>query len=359
MRESSLQVTPSSYTVAQYCDQIDGGTVVVNREYQRSPKVWPAAARSYLIDTILNGYPIPKLSLYQKTDLRSRRTIYEIVDGQQRTEAIQDFFTDRLRLTGKSEYAGSRLSQLDEDVQQRFLSYQLSVDIFSSATDSDIRQVFRRMNSYNVPLNRQEKRHATHQGPFKWFIVEMSELYAQALKDMGVFNESQLSRMNDARLLTDLCFTFTHGLRSQSEAALDDYYDQREEDFAEETEMRARISTIFDVILGWPDLHRGPLMTAYNFFSLGVAVAHRIMPAEALQATYAVAEPLDLQEEFVLPNLGSLAVALDDPADFPQFSDFIAASRAATNRLGPRQVRHRWLSRALEPRLIVEATTAA
>jgi hypothetical protein len=89
----------------------------------------------------------------------------------------------KLRLTADSDFAGNRFSNLDEELQQRFLAYQLGVDIFANADESQIRQVFRRMNSYNVPLNRQEKRHATHQGPLKWFIVDMSDLCALTYAD--------------------------------------------------------------------------------------------------------------------------------------------------------------------------------
>ena len=38
--------------------------ISVNRNYQRSNAIWPAAARSFLIDSMLCGFPIPKLSLY-------------------------------------------------------------------------------------------------------------------------------------------------------------------------------------------------------------------------------------------------------------------------------------------------------
>ena len=79
-----MKLTTTTFTVAEYCDQMIAGSIIINSDYQRSPKVWPPAAKSYLIDSVLLGYPIPKLSLYQKTDLRSRKTIKEIVDGQQR-----------------------------------------------------------------------------------------------------------------------------------------------------------------------------------------------------------------------------------------------------------------------------------
>lgn len=45
-----MQVTASSFTVAEYCEQMRERSIVVNHDYQRSERVWPPAARSYLID---------------------------------------------------------------------------------------------------------------------------------------------------------------------------------------------------------------------------------------------------------------------------------------------------------------------
>src|SRR5438067_2453856 len=99
--EAHMNVLPTTFTVAEYCQQMLAGAIIVNRDYQRSDKVWPPAARSFLIDTILLGYPLPKFSLHQNTDLKTRQTVKAIVDGQQRSMAIQDFFSDKLRLSGK------------------------------------------------------------------------------------------------------------------------------------------------------------------------------------------------------------------------------------------------------------------
>ena len=85
---------------------------------------------------------MPKLSLYQKTDLKSRKTIKEIVNGQQRSEAIRAFYADELRLSGHSEFAGKRFKQLEEEHQQRFLWSGLPVDVFVGATDAEIVQCF-------------------------------------------------------------------------------------------------------------------------------------------------------------------------------------------------------------------------
>jgi hypothetical protein len=346
-----MQVTPSTFTVAQYCRAFEAKEIVVNKEYQRG-RVWPPAARSYLIDTLLSGYPIPKMSLYQKTDLRTRQTVNEIVDGQQRSATIYDFFSNNLRLSARSSWGGQRYGDLDEDEQQRFLAYQLSVDLFVAATASDIRQVFRRMNSYTVPLNKQEQRHAIYQGDFKWFIVEMAELYSQALRDTGVFSERNLARMDDAKLLTDICFTLAEGVKSQSEKSLDDFYAKGETTYDMEAEMRLRLEQIFSLILAWRDLHNGPLMRSYQFYTLALAITHCLQPVDALQAVYEIDGPVTIDDAYALPNLTLLAEALGNPEAEPDLDGFVQASAAATIRIGPRTARFRWFCEALQPSLL-------
>ena len=142
------------------------------------------AAKSFLIETILLNYPIPKLSLFQKTDLRSRKTYKEIVDGQQRSRAILEFFEDKFRLSRSceiTEVAGKLYSQLAEEFQQDFLDYSLSVDLFVSANPIEIREVFRRINSYTVPLNPEEKRYSIYLG-----VTQLTEAYKEVVPNKPV-----------------------------------------------------------------------------------------------------------------------------------------------------------------------------
>jgi len=94
-----VTIVPTNKTVAEYCEEMRWKEIIINRNYQRSDRVWPSAARSYLIETIVLGFPIPKPSLYSVTDIRSRKTTKEIVDGQQRSTAIFEFLNDKLRLS--------------------------------------------------------------------------------------------------------------------------------------------------------------------------------------------------------------------------------------------------------------------
>jgi Protein of unknown function DUF262 len=349
-----MQVTSSTFTIAEYCEQMREKSILVNHDYQRSDKVWPPAARSYLIETILLGFPIPKLSLYQTTDLKTKKTKKEIVDGQQRSQVISDFLEGTFRLTNKGPFAGKLFSQLQEAEQQRYVDYGLTVDVFVGATSNEIRQVFRRMNSYTVPLNPQEKRHATHQGECKWFVVELVEKYSETLKKLGVFGERQLSRMSDAALLSDIVFTLLQGIKHAADRNLDHFYEVNESSFPEEQQLKNRVTTAMDRILAWPDIHGSALMKSYTFYSLVLAISHALAPIAQgnFNEIYPRNAPVILDPQFVLPNLTLLASAVDDPRAYPQLGDYIAACSKATTRFEQRKTRFIWLSRALEPNLL-------
>jgi hypothetical protein len=348
-----MQVTSSGFTVAEYCEQMRNGGIVVNHDYQRTDKVWPPAARSYLVDTILLGYPMPKLALHQTTDLKTKRTKKEIVDGQQRSQAIFDFLEDKYRISGSSEFVGNTFSQLQPEQQQKFVEYNLTVDLFVGATTEDIRQVFRRINSYTVPLNPQEKRHATHQGELKWAIVQLTEVYAGALKSLGVFKEKQLSRMADAALLADVVYTMQAGIKSASETNLDRYYLENEKLFVQGGMLIQRVRNAIDLVLTWPDIHESSLMKPYNFFTLILAISHAQDPIPVLDADFPRSAGMQIDTQFALPNLTALASALDDPQAYPSLAGYVLACSKATNRIEQRRARFQYQSEALNSALMV------
>ncbi len=63
----AMRSTNTNMTIAEYIEQIKLKQITINHDYQRTDKVWPISAKSNLIDTILNGYPIPKLIFSQMT----------------------------------------------------------------------------------------------------------------------------------------------------------------------------------------------------------------------------------------------------------------------------------------------------
>jgi len=70
--------------------------------YQRRGRLWSPSDKAYLIDSIINGYDIPKLYVADFTWGNSRLNLkslpYAIIDGKQRLEAIFDFFDGQIVL---------------------------------------------------------------------------------------------------------------------------------------------------------------------------------------------------------------------------------------------------------------------
>ncbi|WP_226551181.1 DUF262 domain-containing protein [Celeribacter naphthalenivorans] len=80
------------YSVKTLIELRQNKMLVVNDEYQRGA-VWSADQKKKLIDSMLRGYPIPILYLHKisrKVGLLSRDDL-EIIDGQQRLNAIYEF----------------------------------------------------------------------------------------------------------------------------------------------------------------------------------------------------------------------------------------------------------------------------
>jgi len=70
--------------------------------YQRRGNIWSELDRQFLIDSILNGYDVPKVYIADFTfgspQLNKKGKQYAVIDGKQRLSAIFDFFAARLVL---------------------------------------------------------------------------------------------------------------------------------------------------------------------------------------------------------------------------------------------------------------------
>ena len=351
-----MQAIQTSYSVADYCQGMERKDIVVNPQYQRSDRVWPPAARSFLIETMLLGFPTPKLSLYQVTDVKSKKSLREIVDGQQRSRAIFDYYNDNYRLSNTletKEVKGKRFSDLDEEFQRRFLEYAISADLFVAAVPDDIREMFRRINSYNVPLNPEEQRHARFQGDFKWFIYRLSRRYDNTFVNVGMFSEKQLIRLGDAKLLSEICHALLYGISTTSKSKLDRMYRDHEKQFPQQEDIESRLHRAISLLISFTEIHQGPLMRPYVVYALMLAITHMQEPVAPLIEVYPRnGGAYKIKRDVVLANLSRLAEALEDPDNNADLKAFIDASSGRTNVASQRETRFRWLCKALEPELL-------
>lgn len=345
-----MNVTPTNMTVAEYCQAMDRNEIRVNRDYQRSDKVWPPAARSYLIESLILGFPLPKFTHYIVTDLKSKHTYREIVDGQQRSKAIHDFANDKFLLSKSLEtdtITGRLYSTLDSEDKEAFLTATLSLDLLTATTREDVRQAFRRMNSYTVPLNAEEHRHAVYQGPFKWFLHRLAGRFGGVFVDIGLFNETQIVRMADTKLLAEVCHAILHGLTTTNKNTLDNLYKDNDRVFPMENELTRHLVFAVDQIRLWDDIHGGNLMRPYVAYSLLLAVIHVTSPIAKLENILRSPKLESIDETKALTNLTALSDSLED-SDVPDgFGEFVVACKSKTNVRSQRETRFRWLCRAL------------
>jgi hypothetical protein len=334
-------------SIADFCGSLDRKETVVDKRYQRSSEVWPSLARSYLVETILKGFPIPKLAIHQATDLRSRKTTKFIVDGQQRTMAIQAFYRGDLTLSRSLELedaAGRTYLDLPEPLQELFLSYVLDFDQFEAATDEDVREYFRRINSFTAPLNPEEQRHARYQGHMKWFILGLGERHSDTLVSLDVIQSRGIVRMADTKFFAEIINALLTGIVTTNKTILDAMYAKFDkEEVDRSVEMSSALDEAIDVVLRWPDLRGTALMRTHVFYSLLLAII-------ALQRRWPrLAELVPKAPISRNANLGllRLASAIEEPMANMDLKGFTDAAGGKTNVKAQREERVRWLGRAL------------
>ena len=176
------------------------------KELELSPKyqrnyVWNEKAKAYLIDTIIRGLPIPPIFLRQKTDVTTKSTTREIIDGQQRIRAILEYIVDEgfaIKTAHNKDYGGKKYSELDEDAQEAMLEYEILAEVVTEKDESSIYDMFARLNSNNYVLNKQEIRNSKYWGDFKVFIYRLASQYRDFFLNNKLLGDNDCARMRDA-----------------------------------------------------------------------------------------------------------------------------------------------------------------
>lgn len=351
-----MKIDGSTYSIAELHEMLDRKDLVVNRDYQRGPRLWPTGARSYFIDTILTGFPFPKLYFYEYLDRDARKTKREIVDGQQRISAIVDFHQGKYALTSVSrQFSGLRFSDLAEEVQDLFLGYPVPIDVIRNAEKGEILEMFRRMNAYTLPLNEAEKRHSTYQGTFKWFINETATERTAFFVEFGVFTNRQVVRMADAELLAEMVLSLERGILSSSNKLLSDLYKKYDDAFADENSYRERLREFFGYVAGnFGELRNSFLMKPYVVHSLFTAAMHNKygLPGVAEAIDLPPIGAIAVDAEKAAAGLQALALAHEGKDLEGEFGDYVWGCTGGTNREPRRVARVKHLSLALRGELL-------
>jgi hypothetical protein len=254
------QFDARAYSIADFVEWHGSGLLDLSPKFQRRG-VWNRAAKSFLIDTVLRGKPMPKVLLTQ--DLVGGRNVRTVVDGQQRIRTVLEFIGGGFTVlrAHNEDYHGRLYDQLDEDAKATILQYEIGVDLLFNVSLADMLDIFARINTYSVTLNTQEKLNAKYLGSFKTTAYELGHAYAGYWIDAGVLTDKQVSRMAEAQLASDLLVAFVGGVQTIKNIE--------------------RFYRLYEAAEGVPE----ELTTARQRFERAMAYAGAIYPADDLKNT--------------------------------------------------------------------------
>jgi len=165
------------------------GMLKANPEYQRGI-VWSTAQKKKLIDSVLRGYPLPRIYLHHisMTIAGMKSEGLEVIDGQQRINALSDFWQGAFKLFDPEKdaetakfprfireqpcaWAHQNFDGLSDDLKQAFLDTTIPVAHIETKDANEVRDLFVRLQA-GVPLSAQERRDA-FPGNFTDFILRL------------------------------------------------------------------------------------------------------------------------------------------------------------------------------------------
>lgn len=201
--------------------------------YQRR-SVWSDEKKSFLIDSILNNFPIPPIFLHQKIDTSTGKTQYDVIDGKQRLDSIIQFIQNKIPSASESasafseDIAGAFFKDLEGETlapyKGQFWKYSIPIEYIDSQDPAVIDDIFDRLNRNGEPLKGQELRNS------KYYDSSLLKLVIRLAK--MPFWETRLehldaSRMEDLEFVSELVFELLEGSPlAANQGMLDEMYEK-------------------------------------------------------------------------------------------------------------------------------------
>jgi len=173
--------------------------------YQRE-FIWKNENKSGFIESVLLGLPIPLMFFAQIEE-----GTFEIVDGAQRIQTLEQFLNNDLEL-GKlkklTTLKGFRFLDLPISQQRKLESRSLRTVILEDTTTLDLRyEIFRRINTSGEKARASEVRRGAYAGPFMKFVAECAA--APLFKKLCPVSHSMRLRQEPEELVLRF-FAYSH-----------------------------------------------------------------------------------------------------------------------------------------------------
>lgn len=338
------QPIPTPYPINDFLEWDASRQLVLTPKFQRRD-VWVPKAKSYLIDTILRSMPIPPLFIRLMIDPVQKRTIREVVDGQQRLRTVLGYIRGDFTVlkSHNTEFGGMLYANLPEEIQKRFLGYKFSVNVLQDISDGAVLSIFARMNTYTVKLVAQELRNAEFFGPFKQTVYDLAHQYNAFWRNNNILTDSKISRMGDAELVSELVVSMLDGIRMTKANDLKGFYERYDDDFPQSRKIKKGFGETIDIIgnifadsLRASQFRRAPLF--YSLFCAIYDAKFGLPKSPKSQLGFNQKQMRKIKDR--LRKLESMIVAKEPPK---KYREFIDAASISTADPGKRRLRHNFI----------------
>lgn len=224
---------PNTQTLSWFYGEYKNQTLRLSPRYRRNP-IWSIGQKCFLIDSLIAGCPIPQVFINIVIDGTgsTRKTYYDVVDGQQRLRAIVEYMMDEYSLVSTTArsypvsevykpHIGKKYSELPPHIQDSIWDYQLAVQELRGWDDNEIRSLFRRLNYVVERLNKQEMRHSQYFGEFVDAVEALAE--ENFWDEVQLFSRRDSQRMKDVEFVSELFVLLIDGPQEQQKT-LDNFY---------------------------------------------------------------------------------------------------------------------------------------
>jgi hypothetical protein len=294
-----------NYAIRDFEEWDKRGELILQPKFQRRD-VWSDKARSYLIDTIIRGKPIPKVYMRQDVNPETRRVRREIVDGQQRIRTVLTFIKDGFAISKSHypEFAGYKFTDLDTTTQKEILKYEFVVDLLEDMPDNEVYDLFARINTYAEKLKPQELRNARWFGDFKSSVYLLAKEFSTFFAENNIFTAKAILRMAEAEFISDLLLAMQDGIQAGAKAVLDSAYKKYDDEFPTRKTHEKRFREIIDVIgaVFGDNLPDSEFSAIRLFYPLFCAVYH---------LKYGLPKMRAARKTFRVPDYPKMRVALE------------------------------------------------
>lgn len=277
---AKIQLSQRMYSVLDITRLLDSGELSIQPKYQRRRTAWPINAKTALMDTILNNFPLPPIYLRDYVDENGKRK-KEIIDGQQRISTILEFYKNEFQLSKNifdENLYGAFFRELPTEEQLMIEDFEVSFISIRGASNGDIISIFSRLNSFSLPLNSQEKMNSIYAGEIKTLIYELASEYNTFWINFKILTPRMIARMADASLVSDILYTIIYGRKSASSKLLDKMYKEFDDEFPLKNEINKNFNKTISILGNlFESTHiRQVFKPKFMFYSLFLVVYARL-----------------------------------------------------------------------------------